>query len=156
MWRNRDLEQSFPRLTEGNYLITSEPSNAYNCVAWALGDTSRFWYDVKIKGYYWPPGVGSADTIEGWKHVFAIHGYHETDSAEFDPAFEKIAIYVDAEGVPNHVARQTDARTWTSKLGKDYDIEHQTLEALECDEYGRATVIMQRRIKDGKRVKRRP
>ena len=139
-------------MTDGNYLITSDADSSYNCVAWAVGDTSRFWYDARIKGYYWPPGVGSADTLDGWKRLFEIHGYSETESSDFDPLYEKIAIYVDTEGLPNHVARQTDSRAWTSKLGKDYDIEHATLDALECPEYGKARVIMQRRCKDGKRV----
>lgn len=156
MWRNRELEEYFPRLVEGNYLITSPVDRNYNCVAWAVGDTSRFWYDVRIKGYYWPPGVGSADTVDGWKQAFAIHGYADSQSRDFDPKFEKIAIYIDADGLPSHVARQTDSRAWTSKLGKGCDIEHSTLDALEGEQYGTVGAIMQRPCKDGKRVKSRP
>lgn len=148
-----ELEQYFPGLIEGSYKLTSPKDGAYNCVAWAVGDTSHFWYDVRIKGYYWPPGVGSADTLEGWKRLFAVHGYSECTSSEVEQELEKIAIYVDTEGYPSHVARQTEIGEWTSKLGKGYDIRHKTLEALEGDEYGKVAVIMQRSCRDGKRVR---
>jgi len=150
---NLELEQCFPGLMGGGYKLTSPKDEAYNCVAWAVGDTSHFWYDVRIKGYYWPQGVGSADTIEGWKRAFAIHGYTDCTSRDLEPDLEKIAIYVDIDGVPNHVARQTGSGRWTSKLGKSCDIEHETLEALEGDEYGTVGVIMQRPCTDGKRVR---
>jgi hypothetical protein len=154
VWRNRELEEAFPGLTEGSYQVTSPQDANYNCVAWAVGDTSRFWYEINAKGYYWPPGTGSADTIDGWKRVFEIHGYKEAGTSQFDPAFEKVAIYVDPDGLPSHVARQTDSRSWASKLGKGCDIEHASLDALEGHEYGKVAVIMQRRCKDGKRVRR--
>lgn len=153
VYRDEELEASFPHLAERGYQITSPKDASYNCVAWAVGDTSRFWYDVKVKGYYWPPGAGSADTVEGWKQVFTIHGYSETDSDELEDGFEKVAIYVDGSGDPSHVARQTEDGSWTSKLGKGFDIRHETLDSLENEEYGKATVIMRRPCKDGKRVR---
>ncbi|MEP6962609.1 MAG: hypothetical protein ABI995_11065, partial [Acidobacteriota bacterium] len=52
----------------------------YNCVAFAVGDLTQFWYDDKhARGYFWPDGVGSADTIDGWVDVFRIHGYEPTE-----------------------------------------------------------------------------
>lgn len=153
MYRDEELEQAFPHLAEREYQITSPKDPGYNCVAWAVGDMSSFWYDVKAKGYYWPPNVGSADTLEGWKQVFALHGYSDTDSDVLEDGFERIAIYVDAAGDPSHVARQTETGLWTSKLGKSYDILHATLDALESEEYGKAAVIMRRPCKDGKRVR---
>lgn len=157
MLRNTELEQSFPRLTAENYKLTSPKDEAYNCVAWAVGDTNNFWDDVsvkgyRIKGYYWPPGI-SADTLDGWKRVFEIHGYNQCDSDAFESEFEKIAIYVDAYSNPSHVARQTGTGEWTSKLGKGYDIRHKTLDALEGEEYGKVAIIMQRPCRDGKRVR---
>ncbi len=136
----------------GNYRVTSPQKKTYNCVAWAVGDTTHFWYDAKIKGYYWPPGARSADTLEGWKDVFEIHNYSDCDSHGFEPEFEKIAIFVDSDGIPSHVARQLGSGQWTSKLGKGSDIEHMTLDVLEGEEYGRVGVIMRRPCKDGKRV----
>ena len=152
MWRNREAEKCFPRLARGDYNLTSHPDKTYNCVAWAVGDKTHFWYDAKIKGYYWPPGARSADTIEGWKDVFEIHNYSVCASREFESKFEKVAIYINAEGIPEHVARQTGDGMWSSKLGKGCDIEHDTLDVLEGDVYGKVGVIMQRQCKDGKRV----
>lgn len=156
MGRNSDAEECFPELTEDNYRVTSLSDGTYNCVAWAVGDTSHFWDDVRIKGrrvkgYYWPPGI-SADTIDGWKQVFALHGYTECESRSFDVEFEKVAIYALLDE-PSHVARQLDGGKWTSKLGKGCDIEHSTLDLLQGEEYGTVEVIMQRLCKDGKRVK---
>lgn len=154
---NAEIELCFPGLTEGGYKLTSPKSGAYNCVAWAVGDTRAFWDDVRIrgrrvKGYYWPPGI-SADTLDGWKAVFALHNYSVCDSDAFDSQFEKIAIYVQANGEPSHVAIQTGTGTWSSKLGKGCDIEHDTLDSLNGEEYGTVGAIMQRPCKNGKRVR---
>ena len=46
----------------------------YNCIAYALGNLNHFWYDANVKGYYGPPGEPSAEYLEGWLSVFAIHG----------------------------------------------------------------------------------
>jgi hypothetical protein len=35
------LEVAFPNLRAGNYLITSAKTRLYNCIAWAVGDTTR-------------------------------------------------------------------------------------------------------------------
>jgi hypothetical protein len=116
-----------------------------------VGDLNHFWYDANVKGYYWPPGEPSADTLEGWLKVFAIHGYRETDDDTLDLAYEKIAIYAGPEG-PEHVARQRASGTWTSKMGKGRDIDHASLAALEGDLFGRVVKIMKRPSKEGKRV----
>jgi hypothetical protein len=149
--RDLELEEDCPGLREASYTITSPRDPKYNCVAFAVGDLTRFWYDVKLAGYYWPPGVRSADTLEGWLQVFAEHGYVETDDVGLNPEFEKIAIYVSADGCPEHVARQKASGMWTSKIGKGVDMEH-GLDALEGVLCGKVTRIMQRPCKDGKRV----
>jgi hypothetical protein len=156
---NIEIEQCFPAVV-GKYKLTSPKDGAYNCVAWAVGDIKAFWDDVRIhgrrvKGYYWPDGC-DVETLEGWKCVFVLHNYGECESDAFDVDFEKIAIYVAADGAPNHVARQTGSGTWTSKLGVSCDIEHETLDSLEGEEYGTVGAIMQRPCKDGKRVRSIP
>jgi hypothetical protein len=118
-------------------------------VAWAVGDTKYFWYDVDIAGYYWPPGVPSADTLAGWIEVFRIHGYATTGDPTFEPDYEKVAIYT-LNSEPQHVARQKSSGLWSSKMGPGHDIEH-SLEAIEGAEYGRVEVILKRACK-GKRV----
>ena len=149
--RDVELEQDCPNLAQAGYKKTSDRNPNYNCVAWAVGDTTRYWYDVKIKGYYWPPGTPSADTLEGWIKLFEIHGYEQTDKADLEPEYERVAIYVTDDG-PEHVARQVASGAWSSKMGKGIDIEHPTLEAVESEIVGEVRVIMKRRCKDGKRV----
>src|ERR1700685_3636214 len=117
-------------LLSSAYEVTSPHDPKYNCVAYAVGDINRFWYDANVNGYYWPPGEPSADTLEGWLRVFAIHGYRETDNDMLETPYEKIAIYAGPEG-PDHVARQKASGLWTSKMGKGRDIDHVTLAALE-------------------------
>jgi len=148
--RDADLEDDFPGLRDGAYAITSPKDPTYHCVSWAVGDTKNFWDDIGVKGYYWPPGVPSADSLAGWVAVFRLHGYAETDDDGFEPQDEKIAIYASANGVPQHVARQKSSGLWSSKMGKGNDIEHE-LRVIEGELYGEAVVIM-RRPCAGKRV----
>lgn len=145
-----ELENDCPNLKKSPYKITSPKDPRYNCVAFAIGDLTHFWYDVNINGYYWPPGVPSADTLIGWTKIFEIHGYEETDNRSLESAYEKIAIYVKSDS-PEHVARQKASGIWTSKMGKGIDIEH-TLDGLEGDFYGNVVKIMKRKCQDGKRV----
>lgn len=147
----KELEEDCPRLIGSGYRITSPIDAAYNCVAYAFGDTRNFWYDVQIAGYYWPPGVPSADTWEGWVKAFQIHGYVETADSSFENGFEKVAIYGSQE-CPEHVARQKANGSWASKMGKGHDIEHQRLSDLEGEMFGTVRKIMKRPCKDGKRV----
>jgi hypothetical protein len=148
MQRDDELEEDFPGLRGGGYSITSPIDVAYNCVAWAVGDTKYFWDDVGVSGYYWPPGV-AADALSGWVEVFRIHGYSYARDPGFDEEFEKIAIYAVGSD-PRHVARQKASGLWTSKMGKGHDIEH-ALDLIEGDLYGMVSVIMERPCK-GKRV----
>jgi hypothetical protein len=149
--RDPELEEDCPGLSTSPYEIKSARDPKYNCVAYAVGDTNQFWYDAYISGYYWPPGVPSADTLEGWIQVFTDHGYIETNDAGLEIEYERIAIYASAEG-PEHVARQKASGVWTSKMGKGHDIDHVTLEALEGATMGKVIKIMKRPCKGGKRV----
>lgn len=152
--RDLELEEDCPGLCGSSYTITSPPDPKYNCIAFAVGDLAQFWDDLgfpakmKVKGYYWPPGVPSANTLIGWIKVFELHGYTETDDSNLDPEYEKIAIYASTDG-PEHVARQKASGIWTSKTGKGVDMEH-TLEALEGDFYGRVVKIMRRKCPNGR------
>jgi hypothetical protein len=153
--RDFDLEDDFSGLRESHYKITSPRDPRYNCIAFAAGDLTNFWDDLGlagsgVRGYYWPPGAPSTDTLIGWVHVFQLHGYIETVDRSLEIEYEKIAIYVGSDG-PEHVARQKSSGIWTSKMGKGVDIEH-TLESLEGDFYGKVEKIMKRKCQDGKRV----
>jgi hypothetical protein len=148
--RDLEMEQDCCGLKGSPYKITSPRDPKYNCIAYAAGDTTQFWDQVNIRGYYWPPGAGSIDTVKGWMSVFEMHGYRETTDRALELEYEKIAIYESADG-PEHVARQKASGIWTSKMGRGVDIEH-TLEGLEGDFYGKVAKIMKRKCQGGKRV----
>jgi hypothetical protein len=151
--RDLELEGDCPGLRASAYKITSPKDPKYNCIAYAAGDTSQWWEDtgnIKVRGYYWPPGAQDADALQGWMRLFEIHGYVETTDRSLEIEYEKIAIYASADG-PEHVARQKASGAWTSKAGSGIDMEH-ALESLEGDLYGKVVKVMKRKCQGGKRV----
>ena len=52
------LMVDFPRLAPpARFEITSPRTVAYNCIAWAAGETQRKWWPDKVGVAYWPKGV---------------------------------------------------------------------------------------------------
>lgn len=137
------LEYLFPNLADQGYRIMSEASEEYNCIAWAAGDTARWWEALPGPGYYWPEGLSVNDTVDDLVRLFARLGYQSTQNNTVESGFEKIAIYGEAEAY-THAARQLSNGKWTSKIGSYEDIEHDTLEGLTGTEYGIVKVIMKR------------
>ena len=81
--------------------------------------------------------------------MFESLGYRECANDTSETGFEKVAIYVNGEGLPTHAARQLENGNWTSKLGYWQDIEHASLRALEnaplMDSlYGTVALLMRR------------
>lgn len=135
-------EGAFPQLTGANHAVTSPATSAYNCIAWAFGrDDARFWPSGP-DGYAWPQDVSAPDALESIKNLFISVGYSECGDGSKEPEFEKIAIYINAEG-PQHAARQLETGRWTSKLGSLHDIEH-SLEAIQGGDYGYPKVFLKR------------
>jgi len=63
---------------------------------------------------------------------------------QLEDGFEKVAIY-EAEGLGfMHVAIQLSDGRWTSKLGQDEYIEHNSPEGLASEDYGRPTKFLKR------------
>ena len=143
---SENLEQFFPKLRQEGYTITSEEDESYNCIAWALNDTHHWWWHTPRYGCYWPPGVPRENSREVMRRIFEIFGYQACDSYSHEPEFEKIAFYEHPEFGVEHVARQLPNGRWTSKLGDLEDIEHRTLGAVACVDYGSPVLIMRRRL----------
>ena len=142
--RSHVLEHYFPNLTTNNYDLTSPSDPTYNCIAWAMGDTSRWWEKFPVDGYYWPADIATNETTVSWLSLFALAGYVTCENGELEEGLEKIAIYATEEGEPQHIARQLVSGSWTSKLGGLQDITHQSLEAIETTTYGAARYFMKR------------
>ena len=141
-WR----ERAFPNLASAEYGVTSAETPAYNCIAWAAERTGSWWWPDSGGDYFWPTGVPREESLEAFIHAFKLAGYEPSEHTDTEPEFDRIAIYVDAAGVPTHAARQLASGSWTSKLGSWEDIEHRTLEALAGRDpaYGRVAVILRR------------
>lgn len=85
-----NLFDLFPNLTDENHQVTSPSTIKYNCIAWAAGNTDRWWQP----GSHWPvesvrEDVGIGNLIA----AFSALGYVECDDGKLEQGFEKLAIY---------------------------------------------------------------
>lgn len=122
----------------------------YNCIAWAAGSDSEWWWPWDLPGYHWPPGLPKErpafETLQNFVNAFKTKGYEECENGEFEPGYEKVAIFVNNRNTPTHAARSLPDGGWTSKLGEGEDIRHATLFAIEGRLYGHAAAYLRRII----------
>lgn len=149
------LETIFPKLAAAGYIRTSDQTGlppapgAYNCIAWAAGDTHHgFWWPQP--DCYWPAWAERVPEISSFVEAFRWLGYRRCKNARLEFGYEKVALYAIRDS-PKHMARQLRDGTWTSKLGGAEDITHFTLDAVESygpplifAEYGSPAVYMRR------------
>ena len=137
------IRGEFPRLEW--FAITSPADGRYNCIAWAVNDTRKWWQSDA--DHYWPTESLIGDDIELYVAMFRSLGYEECDSQDLEDGIEKIAIYSGSTGF-SHVTRQLPNGNWTSKLGESVDIEHRSPEDLisyrQTTAYGRIHMVLQR------------
>ncbi len=106
------------------FTVTSPASPVYNCIAWAAGDATRWWWPDAFGFYYWPDQTSRSETLDAFTAMFRGLGYEICEGSRLEAGFEKVAIYVDGRARPTHAARQLDNGNWTSKLGQEVDIQH--------------------------------
>ncbi|WP_422655649.1 DUF7689 domain-containing protein [Longimicrobium sp.] len=133
------LRTRYPRLARSHFVVTSPPSEAYNCIAWAAGHDTEWWDPL---GFWWPRDALAEWSLRAMLDVFRILGYSPAFTGELETGIEKIAIY-GFENDPKHVTRQLESGHWTSKLGKNVDIEHE-LDGLCGSKYGEVLMVMSR------------
>lgn len=142
------LESAFPGLLGTAYQVTSPATHDYNCIAWAAADSSRWWEPDPFNQYFWPGSVPRSAELESYLLAFATLGYEPCDSGSLDePGFERVAIYKGRNGLPSHMTRQLPDGSWTSKLGRDVDIAHVSLDDLRGDVYGSVLCVLRRRVR---------
>jgi hypothetical protein len=139
------LYAQYPKLDPTNHRITSNPSRAYNCVAWIERDMDRWWEPDFFWPEHAPDPIGEED-VDCYVTLFEGLGFAQCADANFEPGFLKIAIYVE-DNLFHHVAKQVPSGAWSSKAGPLHDLRHDTLELLE--EVGiyanaKATIFMRR------------
>jgi hypothetical protein len=143
------MRADFPALL--TFKRTSDDTWRYNCHAWAADDDTRWWEPsppgqrpppgIRI---FWPGGVDTAPSVSNYMAAFATKGFQPTATASHDIGVEKIALYANQAGIALHTARQLPSGRWTSKLGAEIDIEHETPDLLEGPKYGRVVTFMAR------------
>jgi hypothetical protein len=124
--------------------VSSCPDLAYNCIAYAAGDTAKWWWPPPFMRpfQYWPTGTRGA-TVPNFQNAFEGLGYEVCTNAVPQQGVEKVAIYTSG-GVVQHAARQKQDGTWLSKLGEACDITHRDVAGVEGVEYGAVALVMKR------------
>jgi hypothetical protein len=141
----RGIDDLFPSVAASGYRITSPKDNTYNCLAWAAGGCTQWWWPTVGGREFWPVGIPRVETLEAVKQAFMAFGYEVCTGEEREPGFERIALFADTEGFPLHASRQLPNGRWTSKLGELEDVEH-ALRDLEGQEYGSVVLVMRRAL----------
>lgn len=139
---NDPLIGLFPSLAVDGYRLTSPATDQYNCIAWAAGKADRWWWPHPDA--FWPSDIPAATTLVAFESAYRTLGYEPCASRTFELRFENVVIFSDPAGVPTHAARQLESGRWTSKLGRDVDIEHATPDALNGPDYGAPVLFMRR------------
>jgi len=139
----RTLEDIFPNLKGTPYQITSPFDVDYNCIAWAAEDSNNWWEPDPFNQYFWPSGIGRHYSLRSYQQAYELIGFQICESVAYNKLYDRIALFSDIEGRPTHATRQLASGFWTSKLGRDVDIEHE-LHAIEGEFYGHVFCIMER------------
>ena len=134
--------KNFPRLTPQKVKVTSQATYVYNCIAWAAGQNGRWWWPSTMT--FWPRGVPMADTEEAFIQAFGTLGYSPCMNPAQEDGQEKVALYA-LGGHITHAARQLPNGSWTSKIGRNVDIEHE-LSDLEGPCYSKVLSFLSRVI----------
>ena len=67
------IEGLFPALRGMDWRITSPFDTRYNCIAWAAGDITQWWWPRDpTEGYYWPAGIDFAQTLTAFVAALAL------------------------------------------------------------------------------------
>ncbi len=141
--RNRIIiSRLCPHLDAEGYEVVAPASDDYNCIAYAAGDTERWWDHTELG--YWPPGVERSHTLEALAAVFRTLEFIATDNPDLEYGYEKIALYADSEGY-THAALQAPDGKWRSKMGDLELIQHRAPTSLDGGLYGNAEIYMRRR-----------
>lgn len=149
--RCAELETILPILRRRDYQVIGAPTDRFNCIAFAAGDTTRWWMPTAVelhlaaefwprlvvaRNAYWPPGIDGSGSLASYIAAFGTLGYQVCDpDPALQPSIEKIALYAflederaecgfDGLGDVCHVARQLPDGRWASKCGEYETIAH--------------------------------
>jgi hypothetical protein len=108
--RSNLLVEIFPRLASGSHRVTSPVSKRYNCIAWAAGDDSKWWWPgPNPEEEYWPASTPRVESLDAFQAAFELMGFVPCDNGNLEGGFEKIAIFASQTGDPTHASLQAAA-----------------------------------------------
>lgn len=133
---------AFPNLEDDGGEVTAPPDYRYNCIAWAVGVTDDVWWPTGPRNF-WPADVLMELTIDAFVAALETMGYSPAADGVLEPGVEKAALYT-IGSVPTHAARQLPDGRWSSKLGGDCLISHNTPAGVEGAVYGTVALYLRR------------
>ena len=137
------LSIAFPTLSREGFQIVAQPSDNYNCIAYAAGDFHNWWDYGYGVSRYWPPHAARSSAIENLVEIFAGLGFERCDDGNPESGYQKVALY-EQQGLLKHAAVQQPNGRWRSKMGAGPLIEHHSPESLSDGPYGEVHCIMRR------------
>ena len=134
----------FPRSFDNKFVVIGKdtPSYEFNCIAWAFGDCSRWYWPDNNSNSFWPKTIPRANTLDNFIELFRLRKFELCDDGSFENGYIKIAIFCNSNGV-THAARQLPNGLWSSKLGPFFSVLH-TIESISNGEYGDVTRFMKK------------
>lgn len=151
----RMIKSCFPGLVEDkSFKLTSPADPNYNCIAWAYQKDDQWMQPpggVKLPFLdgvtFWPEGASKTTNISSLVEAFQTKGYEKCDTYNYEEGFMKVALYWNPLTQDwTHAARQHKDGTWTSKLGRENDIQHGTPFSIEGEAYGKVYCFMKRAV----------
>jgi hypothetical protein len=139
------MRHPFPHLRADNSAQTSIETRNYNCIAWAAGEDHRWWAPNDPNWQWWPWSPTGPDDLKKKALIKAYRavGFEVCKNGDLDACYDKIALYgIGTEW--KHAARLCYDGKWTSKLGENVDISHDTVDAVSGPEYGTCYCYMRR------------
>ena len=136
MW----IDETFPGMAYVDWEITSAPNDDYNCIAYAVGEKTRWWSHA---GNYRWPNARRSPSIDSLIEMLVGQDFELCDWREENTGFDKVALYA-KDGNWKHAAVQLPDGAWSSKLGAYEDIQHATPESLAGEFYGNVHCFMRR------------
>lgn len=140
--------RELPNLKPENHEVTSPRANKYNCIAWAAGCDSRWWWPAG-RGF-WPDGASREVSVSAFEDMFSNLGYVRCRDGSLESGFEKVVLYATRDPAghpkPTHAAKQLSDGRWTSKLGPCEDICHSSVDDVSGPCYGTPVLYLKRPV----------
>lgn len=144
---NRDtLISHFGNLeTDPHFIITSERTSVYNCIAWAMGITD-LWvdYNITIPGHWWPATAICDNSKAALVSAFEAIGFVVAESPLMEEGYDKVVLYGVGEHW-THAAKIVSDGVEHSKFGEGWDGTHSS-NMFHNTIYGDAYAFMKRAV----------